>query len=405
MAGMQQAAPAAAKALHIFMPGRHVSTAGEAIEFSDADIAATAAAYDPKIHKAPIVKGHPATDAPAQGWASGLVVRPRGLYAIASKVDPAFAEEVNAGRWGTVSAKFYRPDDARNPVPGVWYLRHIGMLGAEPPAVKGMDEPEFAEADDGCVCFAEGVAFSDWAPMTQANLFRSLREWFVATFGLEQADKVLPNYDVRELELAAQEDVAARRAASGSPTAFAEGGPDPDPGNPPPPQEPTVNEQEAAQLREQNAQLQTQLKAVTDAAAAAAAREVAAAAAARTAEHTAFAESLISDGKLPEVHKARVIAFAEAMCPAGGEPVMFGEGDAAKPLLQELKDFLQDMPAGVEFGEQATRSRAGAADGGAPDVEYAEGADPERIELDKKIRAYAVKHNVDYATAAMAVTK
>lgn len=165
-----------------------------------------------------------------------------------------------------------------------------------------------------------------------------------------------------------------------------------------------MTEQEAAQLREKNAQLQAQLTAANEAAAAAAARDAQAAAAARTAEHTAFAEALISDGKLPEAHKARVVAFAEAMCPADGEPVMFGEGDAAKPLVQEFKDFLQSLPAGVEFGEQATRGRAGSADG-APDVEYAEGADPESIELDKKIRAHMAQHKVTYAAAYAAVSK
>ena len=187
MAGMQQAAPAA-KALHIFKPGRHITVAGEAIEFSEADIAATAAAYNPKIHKAPIVKGHPAIDAPAQGWAEALQANERGLYALPSKVDPAFAEEVRAGRWGAVSAKFYRPDAANNPVPGTWYLRHIGVLGAQPPGVKGLEAPEFAEADADSVCFAEGVAFGDWTPMTQANLFRQLRDWIVSKFGLEEAD-------------------------------------------------------------------------------------------------------------------------------------------------------------------------------------------------------------------------
>lgn len=133
--------------------------AGESIPFTLADIQATARAYDPRLSKAPIVIGHPATDDPAQGWAQSLAATERGLFAQPMKVDPAFAEAVNAGRYGTISAKFYRPQDAANPVPGVWYLRHIGFLGAQPPAVKGLDDPAFAaDADDGCVCFQEGLA-------------------------------------------------------------------------------------------------------------------------------------------------------------------------------------------------------------------------------------------------------
>lgn len=398
MAGMQRTAPAP-KPLHIFKPGRHVTVAGEAIEFSEADLAATAQAYNPAIHKAPIVKGHPAIDAPAQGWATALTVLPRGLYATTAKVDPAFAEEVRKGSWGAVSAKFYRPDAANNPVPGVWYLRHIGVLGAHPPGVKGLDEPEFAEDEDGCVSFSEGVAFGEWDAMTSANLWRQMRDWLVGKFGLEEADKVLPNYDVRALELGAQEEIAARRGAAGLAPAFGEGEPDP---IQPPPKESTVTEQEAAQLREQNAALQAQAEASAAKLAAAEARESAAAASARTAAHTAFAEGLVSDGKVPESDKARVIAFAEAM--SDGE-VMFGEGDDKKPLVDELKDFLQRLPAGVEFGEAATRGRVGSANSGADDVAYAEGADPARIELDKKIRAHMAEHSVGYAAAYAAVTK
>ena len=396
MAGMQPSAP---KPLHIFKPGRHTTVAGEAIEFSEADLAATAAAYSKDKHRAPIVKGHPAMDAPAQGWADGLVMRERGLYALPSKVDPAFAEEVRAGRWGAVSAKFYRPDAANNPVPGVWYLRHIGVLGAQPPAVKGLDSPEFSEVEDGCVCFAEGVAFGEWDAMTSANLWRQMRDWIVAKFGLEEADKVLPNYDVRALELGTQEDIATQRAAT--PTAFSEGDPA---ATQPPPKESTVTEQEAAQLREQNAALQARLDASDRAQAERDQRDAAAATAARTAEHTAFAEGLISEGKVIEADKALVVAFADAMHPAEGEPVMFGEGDDKALLVDQFKAFLQRLPAGVEFGEHATRTRAGTA-GAAADVEYAEGTDQERIDLDQKVRRYADEHKVSYSAAYAAVTK
>ena len=157
---MPQAAP---KSLHIFKPGRWTTIAGEAIEFSEADLAASARAYNPKLHKAPIVVGHPKSDDPAVGWAKSLTANERGLYITPEKVNPAFAESVQAGSYGTISAKFYRPTDAGNPVPGVWYLRHVGFLGAQPPSVKGLEAPEFAE-DDGGVCFQEGVEFGEWFP-------------------------------------------------------------------------------------------------------------------------------------------------------------------------------------------------------------------------------------------------
>ena len=390
MAGMQPSAP---KPLHIFKPGRHTTVAGEAIEFSEADLAATAAAYSKDKHRAPIVKGHPAMDAPAQGWADGLVMRERGLYALPSKVDPAFAEEVRAGRWGAVSAKFYRPDAANNPVPGVWYLRHIGVLGAQPPAVKGLDSPEFSEVEDGCVCFAEGVAFGEWDAMTSANLWRQMRDWIVAKFGLEEADKVLPNYDVRALELGAQEDIATQRAAT--PTAFSEGDPA---ATQPPPKESTVTEQEAAQLREKNAALQRQNDELRRADQARAAEKV-------RDENVAFAEGLVKEARIPSAMKDQVVAIGTQLQTT--PDVEFGEGDQKKPLHLAFRELMQALPASVEFGEHATRERAGAntqADAD-DDAAFAEGGTPERKDQDKRIRAYAQQHGVSYASAAHAVMR
>ncbi len=50
---------------------------------------------------------------------------------------------VKAGRFKSRSASFYHPDNPNNPKPGVYYLRHVGFLGAQPPAVKGLKAVEF----------------------------------------------------------------------------------------------------------------------------------------------------------------------------------------------------------------------------------------------------------------------
>ena len=81
----------------IFRAGRHRTISGKVIEFSEVDLAAIAAAYDPAVHEAPLVAGHPKTDDPAMGWVSGLkCVGPR-LEADFRQTDPAFAEAVKAG--------------------------------------------------------------------------------------------------------------------------------------------------------------------------------------------------------------------------------------------------------------------------------------------------------------------
>ena len=50
--------------IHIFRAGSHTAMQGQTISFGEADLAASAAAYDPAKHEGPIVVGHPAADAP-----------------------------------------------------------------------------------------------------------------------------------------------------------------------------------------------------------------------------------------------------------------------------------------------------------------------------------------------------
>lgn len=134
-------------------PGRYVAADGSSIEFSEADLRATAEAYDPSLHEAPLVVGHPEHDSPAWGWVRGLRYDAL-LWALPWQVDPAFADLVRAGRYKKVSASLYRPDAPSNPKPGVWYLRHVGFLGAMPPAVKGLPQVQLQE-DEGVVVLRE----------------------------------------------------------------------------------------------------------------------------------------------------------------------------------------------------------------------------------------------------------
>lgn len=219
-------------AIHIFRPGRHTSMQGATIDFGESDLIATANAYDPARHEAPLVIGHPRADAPAWGWVGGLTADGGGLFAAPRQLDPAFAEMVRAGRFKKVSASFYTPDSPHNPVPGVYYLRHVGFLGAQPPAVKGLAPVNFAEGDtdEGCVSFdfAESPGLLRWL----ADLFRGLREYVVEKDGTEMADRAIPSYAVSGL----QEMAAASAAQAAEIPAFAE--------NLTPPKEKSMQKQE-----------------------------------------------------------------------------------------------------------------------------------------------------------------
>ena len=179
------------KPIHIFRAGRHTSAGGTTLDFSDEALRASAAAYDPAVHEAPIVIGHPSDNAPAYGCVSGLSFdEGASLQAEPAQVEAQFAEMVADGRFKKVSASFYTPESASNPAPGVYYLRHVGFLRAQPPSVKGLKPVAFAEDDEGVVEFADTVITS--------SLWRRLREFFIEKFGLESADTVIPYFLVQD---------------------------------------------------------------------------------------------------------------------------------------------------------------------------------------------------------------
>ena len=88
----------------------------------------------------------------------------------------------------------------------------------------------------------------------------------------------------------------------------------------------------------------------------------------------------------------------------GETALEFGEGDAKQPLASAFKSFLGELPKVVEFGETATKDKAGQQTGG-DSVAYGENVDQDRLALDGKIRQYMQEHKVDYATAASCVIK
>ncbi len=370
----------ATKTLHIFKPGRQTAMNGLTLEFSESDLAASAAAYDPAKHEAPIVIGHPKHDAPAYGWVKSLATAEDGLQAEPHQVDAAFAELVEAGRYKKISSSFYLPDAPNNPVPGVYYLRHVGFLGAQPPAVKGLKAAEFADAEDGV------VEFGDWGMETNASLWRRMREWLLAKFGQETADQVIPDWQIETIREAAREDDDAPRAAFADPTVS--------PTHQPHEENHAVTPEEKAALEAENAQLKQRL-------AEADAREKASTAAKRHGDHLAYAEQLVGEGKLAPKHKEAVVAFLDF---ADGETALeFGEGDAKQPLATAFKSFLGDMPKVVEFGEHATKDKAPGTQESV--AEFGESADPERLKQHQAIQAHMAEHKVDYATAARAVLK
>ena len=170
--------------IEICRAGTHTDSHGTTLNFSESDVAAMAAAYDPALSEAPIVVGHPKADAPAWGWIKSLTAQAGRLYALPDQVDPAFAEMVRAGRYKKLSAALYGPTSPANPKPGAWYLRHVGFLGAQPPAVKGLAPVCFASGDDGYITveFSEELSFI----ARLVGLLRGLRDYITEKDGAEK---------------------------------------------------------------------------------------------------------------------------------------------------------------------------------------------------------------------------
>lgn len=127
--------------LHIFKAGTHTDMHGRKIDVSESMIGDMVQAYDPSLHEAPIVVGHPRTDDPAYGWVKRLAAQGRDVLAEPHEVDPAFAELVANKRFKKISASFYTPDSPSNPKPGIYYLRHVGFLVHSRPLSRASKPP------------------------------------------------------------------------------------------------------------------------------------------------------------------------------------------------------------------------------------------------------------------------
>lgn len=129
--------------IEIFRTGTHKPMKGEARAFSESDL-------DSIVEKntgrqVPLVIGHPKMEDPAYGWASSFAREGEVLFAeVDDNIDPEFEQLVNAGRYKNVSIHLNKDNT----------IRHIGFLGAVPPAVKGLKPVQFADDLEG-ECFGE----------------------------------------------------------------------------------------------------------------------------------------------------------------------------------------------------------------------------------------------------------
>jgi hypothetical protein len=122
--------------VEIFQSGKHTAADGTEHEYNESDLDNIVSKYDPEIHEAPVVYGHPKTDSPAGGWVKKLFRQGKKLFAEIDFI-PEFAESIKRGLFKKRSIAL-NPDGT---------LKHVGVLGAAPPAVKGMANIKFNGED------------------------------------------------------------------------------------------------------------------------------------------------------------------------------------------------------------------------------------------------------------------
>ncbi|MGX2951530.1 peptidase, partial [Ursidibacter sp. B-7004-1] len=323
--------------IEIFKAGKRKDANGIEVSLTPQDLQQAVESYNVAYHEAPAVIGHPKHNHPAYAWVKRLQLDGDVLKAEFDQIDPEFAEMVEKGRFKKVSASFYLANSPNNPKQGSLYLRHVGFLGAMPPAVKGLKNPEFNDDLEGVVEFEEDIVSIQQIPQQGEN----------------PMDK---DKQIAELEA----KLAAAESAK------------------------TEAEQAKAQAESEANQLKADKAAAEEAKATAELEAV-------KAENVAFCEKLMTEGRLAPIAKEAALALLNCSATfAAGRVVEFNEGES---LLTMVKTLMEKQPKVVEFAEIATKERA-AID--VPDtVSYAEGTDPNSIEADQKIRAYMKQHNVD----------
>lgn len=315
--------------IEIFKGGKQTDSSGRKHD-GDAIIVQAIANFDAAKHEPPLVVGHPNDNAPAFGWVNSLksVVQDgtKVLLAKFKQVAPEFEELAKAGRYKKRSASFY-PDGS---------LRHVGFLGAAPPAVKGLADVAFT--DDGGPTFE--FSDSEWAI---ARVFRRLREWLIEKEGTDTADRIVGDWEINDIQRAADQ------ASQDQATAVAQ----------------PLFEEKAMPETAVKSFTETDLATAVATAKAEARRQVEAefaeaAKISRTEARKQAATTFCADGvKAGTIIPAWVQAgLPEFMARLDGEEVIsFAETGDKQSQYDWFKDFMESLPKVVTFGEFAGRDK------------------------------------------------
>lgn len=357
--------------IEILREGTHTSSNGVTMSFGKEDLQEVVDNYNPANFKAPLIISHDTKGISdkelvnsefAYGSPRALKIVGDRIKAVFDTIAPEFVEWVRQKKLLAISPSFYTRDSIANPTPGKLSLRHIASLGKSAPAIKGMaplNLSEFKPMDDGVLCFSQSVhfneelntvEFADFTLRTQADLWRSLREWLIDKHDLETADRIVPSYALGTLTEEAIRPDAESWAVQQIDFLMMRLNQLEQQINPP--RLTNYGEPEGMTTDKENTDFSETEARLKDLEKQLAARELLIKQQEnelRKAQLTDFAESLVKEGRLLPAHKKDVVEFMASL--EEKNAIDFSEGKASQ--LDYLKKFLKTLPKQVEFGEVA----------------------------------------------------
>jgi hypothetical protein len=336
----------------VFATGTHVDSAGNTRTWTEQDIDTIVSLNASRLGEVPAVVGHPKTDDPAFGWLGGLrkavVDGKTMLFARLKDVVQEFADQVGAGMFKKVSLSLW--EDLR--------LKHIGFLGAVPPAVEGLAPVAFArhegEAREVVMEFVDEAGPRTRSILTDVvGVLGKIRDYVLARDGLDEANQVvspdLLKWLYTDIDALKPEPSPAQGTAQYNKTAGGSMG----------------LEELQAQVAELTGKVtefsgritaleteNTTLKTENDA------LKSAASTAAKEARRTAaaeFAQGLVSEGRLLPAQHDTVVGVLEIL--GAAEPYEFSSERTESPA-EAFKGLLGAYPKQINFEAAATKDKA-----------------------------------------------
>ncbi len=118
----------------------HAGDYGRQGSYTERDLDQVVSNYNPAFHEAPVVIGTPKDTSPAWAWVEKLKRQGSALLGRLKQVQPEFGRMLATEKFPKRSIAFYQT--ANGPA-----LRHVGFLGAKPPALEWLPGVAFSGAN------------------------------------------------------------------------------------------------------------------------------------------------------------------------------------------------------------------------------------------------------------------